>query len=41
MYKIPILFCLGYQGGRRCRITLECKEKVYFFRSGPYPILFS
>ena len=21
-------FCLGHQGGRRCRITLECKEKV-------------
>ena len=21
-------FCLGHQGGGRCRITLECKEKV-------------
>ena len=33
-------FCLGPQGGRRCRITLECKEKVYFFRAGPYAMLF-
>ena len=33
-------FCLGHQGGRRCRITLECKEKVYLFRSGPYAMLF-
>ena len=41
MYNIPMLFfCLRHQGGRRCRITLECKEKVYFFRSGPYAMLF-
>ena len=34
------MFCLGHQGVRRCRITLECKEKGYFFRAGPYAMLF-
>ena len=37
---ISMFFCLGNQGGRRCRITLECKEKVHFFRLGPCAMLF-
>ena len=28
IHNISMFFRLG-QGGRRCRITLECKEKVY------------
>ena len=35
-----LLFCLGHQDGRQCCITLECKEKVNFFRSGSYAMLY-